>query len=179
MSRIGKQPVPIPAGVQVSEAGRQVRVQGPKGQLVLALRPEVEVEIAPKEITVSRSRDTREARAYHGMTRAMLANMCLGVTKGYEKTLDIIGVGWNAVVQGRKVLLNIGFSHPIAFDIPEGLQVSCPNPTTIVVTGSDKQMVGQLAAAMRAARKPEPYKGKGVRYKGEFVRQKAGKSFGS
>jgi large subunit ribosomal protein L6 len=179
MSRIGKQPVPIPSGVKVSEAGRVVQVQGPKGQLKLTLRPEVEVAISAKEVTVTRSRETRQARAYHGMTRAMIANMFTGVTKGYEKALDIIGVGWNAAVQGRKVVLNVGFSHPVTFEIPEGLTVACPNPTAIVITGSDKQMVGQLAAALRASRKPEPYKGKGVRYKGEFVRQKAGKSFGS
>ena len=180
MSRIGKQPVPIPAGVQVQDRGeRRISVKGPKGELAIDLRPEVEVAIGDKQLEVTRRQETREARAYHGLTRALLANMVQGVTKGYEKTLDIIGVGWNAAVQGREVVLNVGYSHPVRMPIPEGIQVVCPNPTNIVISGSDKQAVGQLAAAIRKSRPPEPYKGKGVRYKGEYVRQKAGKSFGS
>ena len=181
MSRIGKAPIPIPSGVTLSESAREVKVKGPKGELSLSLRPEVALEIGDKEATVSVSGAgaPREARAFHGMTRALLANMVSGVTQGFTKQLEIQGVGWNAKVQGKKLVLNIGFCHPVDFDFPAGINVECPNPTTIIVTGCDKQAVGQFAAEVRAVRPPEPYKGKGIRYDGEYVRRKAGKSFGS
>jgi len=180
MSRIGKQPVLLPKGVSCeSPAQGRVRVKGPKGELELSLRPEVAIEFGGAQVVVTRHGDDRQARAFHGMTRALIANMVEGVTRGYQKTLDIIGVGWNAAVAGRKVVLNVGFCSPVEIEIPAGVQVSCPTNTQIVISGPDKQAVGQLAAKIRAARPPEPYKGKGVRYKDEYVRQKAGKSFGS
>ena len=180
MSRIGKLPVSIPKGVSVeSSPQRRVRIKGPKGELELALRPEVAVQVEGDRVQVDGPGGDRRTRAYHGMTRALIANMVLGVTKGHEKTLDIIGVGWNASTSGSKVVLNVGFCKPVQVDIPAGVKVACPSNTQIVVSGPDKQAVGQLAAKLRAARPPEPYKGKGVRYKDEQVKLKAGKSFGS
>ena len=180
MSRIGKQPVAVPGGVTVeTPEPSRLRVKGPKGELELPLRPEVSVELVDGQVHVKRGGSDRASRAYHGMTRALIANMVEGVTKGYEKSLEIVGVGWNASVAGKKVVLNVGFCNPIEIEIPEGVQVNCPTNTQVVVTGPDKQAVGQLAAKVRSARPPEPYKGKGVRYKDEYVRQKAGKSFGS
>jgi large subunit ribosomal protein L6 len=184
MSRIGRTPVSVPAGVQVERqegpgAERRVRVKGPKGELSLALRPEVDVTLSGQTVQVEARAAGREARAFHGMTRALLANMVTGVARGYEKSLEIIGVGWNAAVQGRKVVLQIGFAHPVEIPLPAGVDAVAPNPTSLVITGIDKQAVGQVAAKIRSVRPPEPYKGKGVRYKGEYVKQKAGKSFGS
>jgi len=181
MSRIGRLPIPIPGGVAVEEMGRQVTVKGPKGSLQLELRPEIDLAIEAGEVVLSpNGKGTgRESRAYHGMTRALLNNMVEGVTKGFSKTLEIQGVGWNAQAQGKKLTLNIGFCHPVVLDVPQGLQVATPSPTQIDVNGIDKQEVGQFAASVRAIRPPEPYKGKGIRYRGEFVRRKAGKSFGS
>ncbi len=179
MSRIGKQPVPVPSGVTVEVQGKDVRVQGPKGELRLAVRPEVDVAFADGQVTVTASAASRQARAYHGLTRALLNNMVVGVAQGYSRQLDIIGVGWNAEVQGQKVVLNVGYADPVNVAIPDGIEVNTPNPTTIIVSGPDKQAVGQLAARIRKSRPPEPYKGKGVRYAGEQVRQKSGKTFGS
>ena len=185
MSRVGKQPIVIPAGVQVeavegsTDGARTLRVKGPKGTLEFKLRPEVEVELKGGNVLVTRRGDDRLSRAFHGTARATLANMVLGVTKGYQKELEIQGVGWNAAVQNRVVVLNVGYCEPVSINVPEGLAATCPNNTSIVVTGADKQGVGELAARIRASRKPEPYKGKGVRYKGEYVKLKAGKSFGS
>ncbi len=181
MSRIGKQPVAIPKGVSVETAsGRLVRVKGPKGQLELSLRPEVEVEVAGENVQVALNGrgPARQARAFHGLTRALIQNMVDGVQKGFEKVLEIQGVGWNANAQGRKVVLNIGFCHPVHIDLPAGVDAATPNNTTIILTGIDKQAVGETAARIRRIRPPEPYKGKGIRYRGEFVRRKAGKSFG-
>ena len=182
MSRIGKQPVAVPNGVTVSTAaGRKLEVKGPKGQLALALRPEVDVKVEGGRVLVATtgSGGSREARAYHGMTRALVQCMVEGVTKGFEKVLEIQGVGWNAQAQGKQIVLNIGYCHPVSIPLPAGVAVQCPNPTTIVLTGADKQAVGEIAARIRRVRPPEPYKGKGIRYKGEFVRRKSGKSFGS
>lgn len=181
MSRIGKLPITIPGGVSVEGQGRQVTVKGPKGSLQLQLRPEIDVEIEAKEVRLlpNGKGTPREARAYHGMTRALVRNMVEGVTRGFAKTLEIQGVGWNAQVQGRKLNINVGFCHPVVIEIPEGIQVATPIPTQIDVTGIDRQKVGEFTASVRALRPPEPYKGKGIRYKGEFVRRKAGKSFGS
>ncbi|MDE0896664.1 MAG: 50S ribosomal protein L6 [Planctomycetota bacterium] len=181
MSRIGKAPITLPSGVSLDLKGREVAVKGPKGNLSITLRPEIDISIDGATVTLepNGSGADRQARAFHGMTRALVSNMVEGVSAGFNKTLDIIGVGWNAKVQGTKLTLNIGFCHPVLFDVPTGLQVECPSPTQIVITGADKQAVGQLAARIRKVRPPEPYKGKGIRYKGEVVRRKAGKSFGS
>jgi large subunit ribosomal protein L6 len=182
MSRIGKIPVALPSGVTVeSPSPRQLRVKGPKGTLEFEHRPEVQVAIEGNQIVVTPtgSGPEREARAYHGLTRALLNNMVEGVSNGFKKQLEIVGVGWNAQAQGKKVVLNIGFCHQVNVDLPDGITAQCPNPTTIVLEGIDKQAVGQMAAKIRAIRPPEPYKGKGIRYEGEYVRRKAGKSFGS
>lgn len=182
MSRIGKQPVAVPAGVTVSKAdGRKVKVKGPKGELELTLRPEVDVAVDKNELSVSvvDASNARAASAYHGMTRALLANMVAGVVKPFEKRLEIQGVGWNATMQGTKISLNVGYNKPVVLPIPKGLTVVCPDPTNIVITGCDRQVVGELAATIRRQLPPEPYQGKGVRYKGEKVERKQGKSFGS
>jgi large subunit ribosomal protein L6 len=182
MSRIGKQPIQVPSGVTVSQGqDREVTVKGPKGSLSISLRPEIDIEVAGTRVLVKRNEkgSERAGRAYHGMTRALLANMVDGVTKGFQKKLEIQGVGWNAQVQPKKVVLNIGYCHPVDVAIPDGIKVECPNPTSILVSGPDKKDVGQMAANLRAIRPPEPYKGKGIRYDGEYVRRKAGKSFGS
>lgn len=181
MSRIGKMPVTLPSGVSVEEKDRQVKVKGPKGSLEIQLRPEIDVKIDGTELTVepNGSGEARDSRAFHGLTRALIQNMVTGVSTGYTKTLEIIGVGWNAKAAGKKLTLNIGFCHPVDFDLPEGLSVEGPSPTKLIISGIDKQAVGQFAAKVRAVRPPEPYKGKGIRYEGEYVRRKAGKSFGS
>jgi large subunit ribosomal protein L6 len=179
MSRIGKLPVAIPKGVSVEAAGRSVKVKGPKGELSLELRREVDVAVDGGKVAVTAQHGDRASRAYHGMTRALIANMVAGVTSGYSRTLDVHGVGWNVAVNGRKIVLNVGFCHPVEFQIPKGVDAACTSVTQIVITGADKQAVGQLAASIRSARPPEPYKGKGVRYKDEQVKLKAGKSFGS
>ena len=182
MSRIGKQPINLPSGVSLEVgAARSVKVKGPKGELGITLRPEVDVSVDGNEANVGLSGTgaARQARAFHGMTRALINNMVLGVSNGFEKVLEIQGVGWNAAAQGRQVVLNIGFCHPVNIPMPDGVDAETPNPTTIVIKGIDKQAVGQVAAVIRKVRPPEPYKGKGIRYRGEFVRRKAGKSFGS
>jgi large subunit ribosomal protein L6 len=180
MSRIGRLPVAIPSGVTVVEKDRTVTVKGPKGALEIRLRPEIDVKVEKSEVLVQPgAADAREVRAYHGMTRAILSNMMLGVTQGYLRNLEIVGVGWNAALAGKKLVLSVGFCNPVEMPIPEGLTVEVPKPTNISVKGADKQLVGQFAAAVRAQRPPEPYKGKGIRYEGEYVRKKQGKSFGS
>jgi len=180
MSRIGKLPVSIPGGVTVEEKNRTVTVKGPKGSLDLALRPEIDIKVEKTQLMVTPNRDaTREVRAYHGMTRAILSNMMKGVTTGYERNLEIIGVGWNAAIQGKTLVLSVGYCNPVQMPIPTGLTVEAPKPTNISIKGPDKQLVGQFAAAVRSQRPPEPYKGKGVRYENEYVRKKQGKTFGS
>lgn len=181
MSRIGKAPVEIPSGVTVDVKGRDISVKGPKGNLTMTMRPEVEVAIEgdTAQVSLNGSGQARAARAYHGLTRALVNNMVLGVSKGYEKKLEIVGVGWNAKAQGDKVVLNIGFCHDVTVQMPKDTKVETPNATSIVISGPDKQAVGQIAARIRKVRPPEPYKGKGIRYEGEYVRRKAGKSFGS
>jgi large subunit ribosomal protein L6 len=178
MSRIGKKPLIIPDKVQVSVADHTVQVEGPLGKLSWEFRPEVAVNVdaAAKEVRVSRSDDSRIARAMHGLTRALLRNMIEGVTKGYEKKLEIQGVGYIAAVQKNTLQLRVGYANEVQKPIPQGLQVTCPDQTHILVKGVDKQQVGQFAAEVRAVRKPEPYKGKGIRYDGEAVRRKAGKT---
>ncbi len=182
MSRIGRKTISLPTGVTITKSDRTVSVKGPKGELSLQLRPEVDVTVDKSTVAVGVLDDTesaRAARAYHGMTRALLSNMVVGVTKGFEKKLEIQGVGWNAAAQGQKIVLNIGYNKPVTIEIPKGITVQTPDPTNIIITGADKQAVGHLAASIRKRRPPEPYKGKGVRYKDEVVRRKSGKSFGS
>ena len=178
MSRIGKKPVVIPGGVQVAVKDLTVSVQGPKGKLKMDLHPRMKVAVKDGHIEVSRSTDINTDRALHGLTRSLLQNMMLGVMEGYKKELEIVGVGYKAEVKGKKLVMALGYTHPIEFDIPEGIVVHCPNPTRVSVTGLDKQMVGQLAADIRAAHKPEPYKGKGIHYVGEVIRRKQGKTVG-
>ncbi len=181
MSRIGKKLIPVPTGVTVTRADRKLTVKGPKGELQMTLRPEVEVAIEGGNVAVTTPGEDVQSttRAFHGMTRALISNMVEGVTRGFEKKLEIQGVGWNAAAQGNKVVLNIGFNKPVTVVVPKGITVGTPDPTNIVIFGADKQAVGHLAASIRKRRPPEPYKGKGIRYKDEVVRRKAGKSFGS
>jgi large subunit ribosomal protein L6 len=177
MSRIGKAPIPIPAGVKVSVANRLVKVEGPKGKLEFTHHDGVTVAVDGQEIKVTRPDDNRLSRALHGTTRALVANMVDGVTKGYEKKLKVEGVGYQAALKGGAVELSVGFANRPLHTPPEGVKVTVPDPTTIIVSGFDKQKVGQFAAEIRASKKPEPYKGKGVRYDTEVVRRKEGKSF--
>ena len=175
MSRIGKRPVSIPGGVTVAVDGQVVKVKGPKGELQHVLVDAVLAKIDKDNIEIAMREDTREARAMWGMSRTLIANLVTGVTEGFEKKLEINGVGYRAAVKGSNLELQLGFSHDVAFPIPEGIQVKCPKPTEIVLTGIDKQKVGQAAAEIRRFRPPEPYKGKGVRYADEFVFRKEGK----
>lgn len=178
MSRIGKKPVPIAAGAKVVIDGRLITVEGPHGSLSYEHRPEVSValDVDGKHVVVSADSEIRESRQYHGLTRALVANMISGVTQGYEKKLEIIGVGYLAAIQGEILQLRVGFANELHKKIPQDLKVTCPDQTHIVIKGCDKQRVGQFAAEIRSLRKPEPYKGKGVRYQGEQVKIKPGKS---
>ncbi len=178
MSRIGKKPIEIPSGVKVSVAEREITVEGKLGKLVWSHRPEVVVKVddEAKAVVVTREKDDRQDRAYHGLTRSLIQNMVAGVTSGYEKRLEIHGVGYLGAVQGDVLQLRVGFANEIHKKIPAGVEVTCPDQTHVVIKGIDKQKVGQFAAEVRAVRKPEPYKGKGVRYEGEQVRRKAGKT---
>ena len=178
MSRIGKKPVSIPSGVKVNVANREITVEGKLGKLVWTHRPEVTVNVDDegKNVVVDRVNDNRESRALHGLTRALVQNMVVGVTEGYEKRLEVHGVGYLAAIQNNVLQLRVGFANEIHKPIPAGLDVTCPDQTHIVIKGTDKQKVGQFAAEVRAARKPEPYKGKGVHYEGEQIRRKAGKA---
>ncbi|TWU29553.1 50S ribosomal protein L6 [Bythopirellula polymerisocia] len=178
MSRIGKKPIAIPSGVKVGVSQREITVEGKLGKLVWSHRPEVSVEVLEdgKEAVVSRKEDNREGRALHGLTRALIQNMVVGVSTGYEKKLEIHGVGYLGAIQNNVLQLRVGFANEIQKPIPAGVEVTCPDQTHVVIRGIDKQKVGQFAAEVRAVRKPEPYKGKGIRYEGEQVRRKAGKT---
>ena len=178
MSRIGKKPISLPSGVKVNVANREITVEGKLGKLQYRHRPEVDVKVDADRnaVVCSRSSEEREIRAYHGLTRALIANMIQGVTAGYEKKLEIQGVGYLGAIQGKTLQLRVGFANEVHKTIPEGLTVTCPDQSHIVIKGTDKQQVGQFAAEVRAVRKPEPYKGKGIRYDGEQVRRKAGKT---
>ncbi len=177
MSRIGKQPVVVPAGVKVNVTGTTVKVEGPKGTLSFTHHSAMKLKVDAGQILVERPDDSRDNRALHGLTRALVNNMVVGVTTGYQKRLKIEGVGYQATMKGKGVELTVGFANRILHTPPEGITVAVPDPTTILVTGSDKQRVGQFAAEIRASKKPEPYKGKGIRYENEVVRRKEGKSF--
>ena len=177
MSRIGNNPIPVPKGVTVTIApDMKVSVKGPQGQLDLDTRKRVTVALAEDKVCVERPNDSRESRAYHGLYQRLLVSMVKGVSEGFTKELEIQGVGYRATAEGKGLTLLLGYSHPIHFPAPEGINLSAPEPTRIVVKGCDKQKVGQVAADIRALRKPEPYKGKGIRYKGEHVRRKVGKT---
>jgi large subunit ribosomal protein L6 len=179
MSRIGKEPVPIPSGVDVALSDGTVTVKGPRGELSQAIPDGVTVDIADNEVVVTRVSDHRKHRALHGLTRSLIANMVTGVTNGYSKSLEIVGVGYRAQARGSNALvIQAGYSHPVEVTAPEGVTFEVPSPTRITVSGASKQVVGQVAANIRAIRKPEPYKGKGIRYAGEQVRRKAGKAAG-
>jgi large subunit ribosomal protein L6 len=169
-------PVPILNGVKVEQTNGTLKVKGPKGELTLAVHPDLKVVLDDTEVRVERFSDEKHYRALHGLTRALIANMVRGVTEGFSRTLEIVGVGYKADAKGKAVTLNLGYSHVITYKPAEGIKVECPNPTTIVVSGMDKQMVGQTAAELRSFRPPEPYKGKGIRYQGEHIRRKAGKT---
>ena len=177
MSRIGRLPIDIPAGVEVTVNDGVVTVKGPKGELQLQVAQPIEVEVADGQVQVTRPDDERESRSLHGLTRTLIANMVQGVTEGYEKRLEIVGVGYRVLSKGPTQLeFQLGYSHPIIFDAPEGITFTVDGPTRLGVQGIDKQLVGEVAANIRKLRKPEPYKGKGVRYAGEVVRRKVGKA---
>ena len=175
MSRVGKKPVPVPSGVTANVEGQTVKVKGPKGALQLVLHNDVVATLEQGAIKVDPRAETKRARAMWGMSRAVLANLIAGVTKGFERRLEITGVGYRAAVQGKNLQIALGYSHDIVYPIPEGITIAAPKPTEIVVTGIDRQKVGQVAAEIRDFRKPEPYKGKGIKYAGEYIFRKEGK----
>ena len=176
MSRIGKKPIPMPKGVDVTIDGTTVKVKGPKGELTHTFPAGMKIRLENGEVLVERPTEEKTDRALHGLTRALLANMVQGVSEGFRKALEIVGVGYKAEKKGKNLVVTVGYSHPVEYPEPEGITLSAPTPTTIVVEGIDKQKVGQVAAELRQFRKPEPYKGKGIRYQGEQVRRKAGKA---
>ncbi|MDR0500692.1 MAG: 50S ribosomal protein L6 [Coriobacteriales bacterium] len=179
MSRIGKQPIPVPAGVEVTIDGQLVKVKGSKGQLSQEFLKYVTIKQDGDVLLVERIDDSREARSAHGLSRTLLSNMVVGVSSGFFKKLEIIGVGYRAALKGNDLELQLGYSHPVLVQAPEGISFEVPAPTQITVNGIDKQQVGQIAADIRKWRKPEPYKGKGIRYEGEYVRRKLGKAAGN
>jgi large subunit ribosomal protein L6 len=178
MSRIGRKPITIPNGVTVAVEGSTVKVKGPKGELARTFEPSMKVRVENNEVLVERPNDEKRERALHGLTRALIANMVTGVTEGFKKTLEIVGVGYRAEKKGKNLVVSVGYSHPVNYPEPAGITLTTPAPTTIVIEGVDKQKVGQVAAELREFRPPEPYKGKGIRYQGEQVRRKAGKTAG-
>ncbi len=178
MSRIGRKPVPVPNGVTVTVNGPAITVKGPKGELSRKLHPDMQVKVENSTVTVNRPSDEDRHRALHGLTRSLIANMVEGVTQGYKKQLEITGVGYKAEVKPFGLQLALGYSHPVEYRAPVGIKLTAPQPTAVVIEGADKEKVGQVAAEIRALRKPEPYKGKGVKYQGEQVRRKAGKAGG-
>lgn len=177
-SRVGKKPIEIPTGVQVTRDGGSIRVKGPKGEMAFSIAHGVDVKVEPQNVVVSQVGGGKQALALHGTTRAIIANMVSGVTKGFSKTLEIQGTGYRAQMSGKKLTLQLGYSHPIDFDPPAGITVAIDGPTKVIVSGFNKELVGQVAANIRGFRPPEPYKGKGIRYAGEYVRRKAGKAAG-
>ena len=176
MSRIGKQPIPVPSGVDVTVDGSDVKVKGPKGELSASFDPSMKIELTDGVVTVTRPDDSRGHRSLHGLTRTLIANMVTGVSEGFSKTLEIQGVGYRAALNGSNLEMQLGFSHPVLVKPPAGITFEVPAPTRVIVSGYDKQKVGQIASEVRGWRPPEPYKGKGVRYEGEYVRRKLGKT---
>ena len=176
MSRIGRMPVTIPAAVKVKQDGGRISVEGPKGKLSHEVPGELKVTVAEKTLTVARASDESRIKALHGLHRALIANMVKGVETGFSKELEIVGIGYRAAVQAKNLVLNVGFSHQVFVPIPEGITVATPKPTSVIITGADKHMVGQFAANVRSVAPPEPYKGKGIKYADEVIRRKAGKA---
>lgn len=176
MSRIGLKPIAIPAGVDFSISGNTVTVKGPNGTLTMDKHPNIGVSVDGSEVKVSRPDDAKENRALHGLTRSLIANMIEGVTNGFKKVLEVNGVGYRVQLQGKSLVMNLGFSHQVMMDPPEGVKIECPSATQIVISGADKQAVGQFAAQVREKRPPEPYKGKGIKYAEEHIRRKEGKA---
>jgi len=176
VSRVGRKPITIAQGVKVQAKDHHVTITGPKGELSADVHPEIALEVKDNRITVTRSSDVKEQRALHGLWRALLQNMVKGVTEGYTKKLELVGVGYRAELKGKKLQLALGYSHPILFEPPTGIKIETPSQTNITISGIDKQLVGQVAAQIRAMRKPDPYKQKGVRYTGEVLKKKAGKT---
>ncbi|WP_147822048.1 50S ribosomal protein L6 [Salidesulfovibrio onnuriiensis] len=175
MSRIGKQPIEIPSGVEVKVGAEEVQVKGPKGSLATPVHPKVEYEIVDNQVMVKRADESRLARAQHGLRRTLLANCVEGVTKGFERGLEVIGVGYKVSVQGKKIVLNVGYSHPVEYDLPKELEARAEG-SKLFISGIDKQLVGEVAAQIRRVRPPEPYKGKGIKYIDETIKRKAGKA---
>ena len=178
MSRIGKKPVVIPDGVKITQEGNFLKIKGPKGELEQHIHPNIGIEIVENQVNVTRPDDTKQNKSLHGLSRALVQNMVTGVTDTYKKTLDIVGVGFKAELKGKNMLLNIGYSHPIFLMPPETVTLEIPTPTQIIISGIDKQLVGLVAAKIRSFRKPEPYKGKGIKYSDEHIVRKAGKTAG-
>lgn len=177
MSRIGKKPISLPQGVSVTvEQGNTVRVKGPKGELLQKIHEDMKVSVEENVVTVERPTDEANHRALHGLSRTLIANMVTGVSEGYKKELEIVGVGYRAQKQGKKLVLSMGFSHPVEMEEPAGITFDVPSPTQVVVSGIDKQLVGETAANVRKVRPPEPYKGKGIKYANEYIRRKVGKA---
>ncbi|MBQ7593338.1 MAG: 50S ribosomal protein L6 [Synergistaceae bacterium] len=176
MSRIGRKAVDIAKGASVEVKGTDIIVKGPKGELHAKLMPGISVDIEGSQVKVSRANDEKQLRAWHGMTRALIANMITGVTTGFSKTMEIVGVGWRAALQGRKLVMNLGYSHPIEFTPPEGIDIVVENPIKFHVKGIDKELVGQTCALIKEFRPPEPYHGKGIKFENEYILRKAGKS---
>ncbi len=176
MSRIGLKPITIPAGVDVNINANTVTVKGPNGTLSLDAHPNMAISVEGSEIIVSRPNDAKENRSLHGLTRTLVANMVTGVTEGFKKTLEVNGVGYRVQLQGNTLVMNLGFSHQVTMEAPEGVKIECPSATSIVISGADKQKVGQFAAQVREKRPPEPYKGKGIKYSDEHIRRKEGKA---
>ena len=176
MSRIGKKPITIPAGVDVKVNGNEVSVKGPKGELKNTFNADMSIALEGNEITVTRPSDSKEHRALHGLTRTLVANMVEGVANGYSKTLEVNGVGYRVQKQGKNLVMNLGFSHQVIMEEPAGIAIEVPNPNQIIISGADKQQVGQFAAEVREKRPPEPYKGKGIKYADEHIRRKEGKA---
>ncbi|MBO8165284.1 MAG: 50S ribosomal protein L6 [Brevibacillus sp.] len=175
MSRVGKKPIAIPAGVTVSLNGTELTVKGPKGTLVRSFHPDMKISVNDNEVVVERPSDNKQHRSLHGTTRALIANMVAGVSEGFSRTLELVGVGYRAAKAGKGVTLSLGFSHPVEITPEEGIEIEVPNQTTLVIKGIDKERVGQVAAEIRSIRKPEPYKGKGIKYSDEVIRRKEGK----
>ncbi|MCI7240197.1 MAG: 50S ribosomal protein L6 [Aerococcus suis] len=176
MSRIGNKPVELPSNVTLDINGQEVTVKGPKGELTRTFSPIIKMNVEDNVVTFERPNDNKDIRAIHGTTRALLNNMVLGVSEGFTKELEMVGVGYRAQMSGNKLVLNVGLSHPVEFEVPEGIEIEVPSNTQIKVTGISKEAVGQLAAEIRSVRLPEPYKGKGIHYVGEYVRRKEGKT---
>ena len=178
MSRVGKKPVSIPKGVSVTSSGNVIKIKGPKGELEKSFHPNMKIQVAENEVSVMRPDDTKTNKSLHGLTRSLIQNMMTGVSESYKKTLEIVGVGYKAEMKGNNLLLSIGYSHPIYFVPPDQIKIETPTATQIIISGIDKELVGLVAAKIRSFRKPEPYKGKGLKYSDEHIIRKAGKTAG-